>query len=131
MWPMNAYFQCLWAKSTLPGGTSFISQVIDWHYIAAGAGIGGAIYALLTVLGAPVMLFYGAIVGLGQSGFMALPTFVGAMLGRYHFQRKLGRERWAAYAPILCAGYFCGFGLIGTTSVALALIGKAVSQVVY
>ena len=80
---------------------------------------------------APVMLFYGAITGLGQTGFMALPTFLGAMVGRYYFARKLGAERWRAYAPILCAGYFCGFGLIGTTSVALALIGKAVSQVAY
>jgi hypothetical protein len=40
-------------------------------------------------------------------------------------------ERWRAYAPILLAGYSCGVGLIGMTSIAIALISKSVSQVVF
>ncbi|MBM3277288.1 MAG: hypothetical protein FJY95_04305, partial [Candidatus Handelsmanbacteria bacterium] len=42
-----------------------------------------------------------------------------------------GEERWSSYAPILLAGYSCGVGLIGMTSIAVALISKAISQVVF
>ena len=58
-------------------------------------------------------------------------NFVGAMLGRFYLQKRFGVERWYAYAPIVLAGYSCGVGLIGMTSIAIALISKAVSQVVF
>ena len=47
-------------------------------------------------------------------------------MGRYYFQ-----PRWRAYAPILLAGYSCGMGLVGMSSIALALISKAVSSIVF
>jgi len=52
-------------------------------------------------------------------------------LGRYHFQKRFGEERWRAYTPILLAGYSCGMGLVGMSSIALALISKAVSSIVF
>jgi hypothetical protein len=58
-------------------------------------------------------------------------NFAGAMLGRYYFAKRFGESKWKAYAPILLAGYSCGMGLIGMTSIAVALISKAVSQVVF
>ena len=56
---------------------------------------------------------------------------MGALLGRRYLRRRFGEERWSAYAPILLAGYSCGMGLIGMASISLALISKAVSQVVF
>ena len=57
--------------------------------------------------------------------------FAGALLGRYYFAKRFGESKWKAYAPILLAGYSCGMGLIGMTSIAVALISKAVSSVVF
>ena len=62
---------------------------------------------------------------------MLLPEMIGALLGRYYFARKFGRERWLQYTPILVAGYACGMGLIGMVGVAFALISKSVTQLVF
>ena len=58
-------------------------------------------------------------------------NFAGALLGRYYFRRRFGEERWSVYTPILLAGYSCGTGLIGMTAIAIALISKAVSTIVF
>ena len=131
MWPLHATFQAMWIKSTLPGGTSLITHIIKFPYVLSGAGFGAVFYALLAVLRAPTMLFYGFIAGLGTWPHFVVPQFAGALLGRYYLRRRFGPERWQAYAPILLAGYSCGIGLIGMTSVALVLISKAVSQIVF
>jgi len=57
--------------------------------------------------------------------------FAGALLGRFYFAKRFGETKWKAYAPIILAGYSCGMGLIGMTSIAVALISKAVSSVVF
>jgi hypothetical protein len=131
MWPMHATFQAMWVKSTLPGGTSLIKQIIKWPYILSGFGFGTVFYVTLAVLRAPTILFYGFIGGLGTFPHFAFPQFAGALLGRYYFRKRFGKERWRAYAPILLAGYSCGMGLIGMTAVGLVLISKAVSQIAY
>lgn len=51
-----------------------------------------------------------------------LPLLVGALLGRYYFARKFGRDLWKRYVPVVMAGFFCGMGLSGMTAVALSLI---------
>ena len=76
-------------------------------------------------------LFYGFIGGVGAWPHFLLPNFIGAMLGRYYFQQRFGENRWRAYTPILLAGYSCGMGLVGMSSIALALISKAVSSIVF
>jgi hypothetical protein len=131
MWPLHATFQAMWVKSTLPGGGSLIGEIIKWPYIFTGLGFGTLFYLLLAALRAPTILFYGFIGGLGTFPHFAFPQFIGALLGRYYFLRRFGAVRWQAYAPILLAGYSCGIGLIGMTSVGVVLISKAVSQIVY
>ena len=69
--------------------------------------------------------------GFGTWPHFAIPQFVGAILGRRVFRRRFGAVKWRAYEPILLAGYSCGMGLIGMTSIAIALISKAVSQIVF
>ena len=122
--------QTFWAKSTLPGAdSSLITEIIRWDYIAIGAVFSTAFYAIVSVLNGPVGLFYGFVGGLGQWPHFVIPNFIGAVVGRYYLRQRFGAERWQAYAPILLAGYSCGVGLIGMTSIAIALISKAVSQV--
>lgn len=131
MWPLDATYQAMWIKSTLPGGGNLIENIIKWPYVLSGAGVGTAFYIVLAALRAPTLLFYGFVGGLGTWPHYALPQLAGALLGRYYFRRRFGEVRWQAYTPILLAGYSCGIGLIGMTAVGVVLISKAVSQIVY
>ena len=132
MWPFHATMQTFWAKSTLPGaGASLVTDIIRWDYIGVGLMFSGLLYASLTLFGAPVGVFYGFVAGLGGWPHFAVLNLIGALLGRYYFERRFGVDRWYAYSPIVLAGYSCGVGLIGMTSIAVALISKAVSQVIF
>ncbi len=132
-WPFHATIQTMWIRSTMPGGggIDIFGQIIRWDAILVGFVFGGGMYLLLSLLGAPTLIFYGFVGGLGTWPHFVIPQFVGAMLGRYVFGRRFGGERWRAYAPVLLAGYSCGMGLVGMASIAVALISKAVSEVIY
>ena len=132
LWPFHATMQAFWAKSTLPdAGANLLTQIIRWDYIGIGLGASLILYGALHFMQAPMAIFYGFVAGLGQWPHFVILNFIGAMLGRFYFQKRFGEARWGAYAPILLAGYSCGVGLIGMSSVAIALISKAVSQVVF
>ena len=133
IWPFHSTMQAFWAKSTLPGsqGGGLVTEIIRWDYIGIGLAFCGLLYGGLVALHAPVAIFYGFVGGLGQWPHFVILNFLGALLGRFYLQKRFGTARWRAYAPILLAGYSCGVGLIGMTSIAIALISKAVSQVVF
>ena len=133
MWPLQATMETIWIKSTLPGGSDVIGQLIKWEYIGAGMGFTVALYGVLSLLKAPPLLFYGLVAGLGTGAWIhyTLPTFIGAMLGRFYFGRRYGEKRWRAYAPVILAGYGCGLGLIGMAAVSLVLIAKSTSQILF
>ena len=111
--------------------SAFILRIINWRYILVGFGVGTLLYAILTLAGAPALLFYGCVGGIMAWPHHSIPLFIGAMLGRYYFARKFGERKWRSYAPILLAGYACGSSLIGMTSIAIVLIAKSISQVVF
>jgi hypothetical protein len=113
------------------GPPIWIARVINPRYILVGFGVGWALYGLLTLVGAPALLFYGCVNGTMAGVNHTILIFTGAMLGRFYFERKLGREKWRSYAPILLAGYACGFSLVGMTSVAVVLMYTSISQVVF
>ena len=87
-----------------------------------------ALYAIVTWAGLPTLLIYGVIRGLGQLPHYMLLEIVGALLGRYYFQRKLGRENFLRMAPTVLAGYFTGVGLIAMATLAMRLMKEAVSS---
>ncbi len=107
-------------------------DAIKWPYIF-GAAIGGiGLYAVLARLGAPVMLCYGLVRGLGAGlAPWVFPQLLGALLGRYYFQKKIGVTKWRQYAPVLAAGFACGIGLISMLSFGFDLVSKAVFQLPY
>ena len=133
IWPLNATFQALWAQSTMAGGGggAILSEIIRLPNILIGFVVGSVIFLILIVTGGPTMLFYGLIAGMGMNAFWTIPQFTGALLGRYYFTRRFGLERWKAYAPVLLAGYGCGFGLTGMLCVGIALIAKSVSTTLF
>jgi len=132
MWPMNAMFQSMWITTTLPQeGTPWIIKAIKLKYILFFCFTNFFLYSLIYFLKWPVAIFYGIIGGVGSLPHFAIPMFLGAILGRFYFGKKIGEENWGKYTPILLAGYACGTGLIGMVSIAIALIAKTIYQIVF
>ena len=131
--------QTMWLKSTHPApgevqgaaGLELLLDIIKFKYVATGFVTGSALYLILAALKAPTLIFFGFVQGIAGWPHFVILQFAGAMLGRFYFAKRFGEAKWKAYAPILLAGYSCGMGLIGMTSIAVALISKAVSQVVF
>lgn len=130
MWELNAANQCIVYSSTL-GEYSIFEEAFKWLYLALGTGFGLILFGGMWAVGAPIMLTYGVVRGLGQSlPHAILPQFIGALLGRYYFQKRLGL-RWRQYIPVVAAGYACGMGLITTIGVGLTFLKKAVIALPY
>jgi len=110
---------------------SFITKFINFNYILAGFGVGWLVYGFLALIGASPLIFYGMVSGANIWAHYTIPMFIGALLGRYYFRKRFGEAAWRAYAPILSAGYWCGFSLIGMTSVGIKLIATSISSIVF
>src|SRR5262249_43605389 len=104
MWELQARQQALMQSSTLsaPGsaGGSAFYQALKWRSLAGGTGAGVLFYALLSSFGAPTMLCYGLIRGIGTGIASGLfPQMVGALLARFYFEKRFGLQ-WRHYAPV-------------------------------
>lgn len=125
MWELNAENQCIMFSSTL-GEYSIFEEAFNWNYLGVGAIFGMVLFSTMSILHAPIMLTYGVVRGLGQSMPHAIiPQFVGALIGRYYFQKRLGLK-WRQYIPVVAAGFACGMGLITTVGVGITFLSKAV-----
>ncbi|HIG45696.1 MAG TPA: peptide transporter [candidate division Zixibacteria bacterium] len=132
-WQQQATMQALWYSSTTGAGfeNSYLLDALKVPYMVSGAVFGVAAYAILAVFNMPVMLIFGMIASVGTVPHAVFPQFFGALLGRYYMEKKFGRQKWHRYTPVLAAGYACGTGLVGMATVAVALISKTVSPLVY
>lgn len=125
MWELNAANQCIVFSSTM-GEYSMFEQAINPAYIGAGTVTGLLLFGVLNFFGAPILMTYGIIRGLGQTlPHSILPQFIGALIGRYYFQKKL-KLKWRQYIPVVAAGFSCGMGLITTVGVGVTFLSKAV-----
>lgn len=130
MWELAARNASIMYSSTL-GEYSIFEEAFKWEYLALGAGFGTLLFGLLTQLGLPVFLVYGVVRGLGQSmPHVIIPQFIGALIGRYYFQKRLGLK-WRQYIPVVAAGFACGAGLITTVGVGINFLAKAVIPIPY
>lgn len=127
MWELEAANRSIIYTST-SGDYSTFERAFKWEYIAAGAGLGGALFGAMSWLGAPIFLTYGIVRGLGQSmPHVIVPQLIGALIGRYWFQKRYGLQ-WRQYVPVVAAGFACGQGLITTLCVGLSFLSKAAIQ---
>jgi hypothetical protein len=126
IWPIHATQQAIWSQINKTGGAAWVLDAIKPPVIAVGGVATFVVFGVMFFLKAPTLAFYGAVGGVNALPHDTIPTFVGALFGRYYFARRLGLERWGNYAPVLLAGFACGTGLIGMAAIALALISKAV-----
>ena len=136
-WELQAKNQVLIYSSTYvaPGEEDTERHFEDTEFAKAihpkviGTGFVGVVllFTLLTFFGLPIMLVYGLMRGFGQWPHIMILEVVGALLGRFYFQKKYGTKPFLQTAPTLLAGYFTGVGLIGMATIALRLIKSAVS----
>lgn len=130
MWDYQAANTCIMYSSTL-GGFSRFEQAFNWKYLASGGVLGLAMFGVMGLLHLPVLFSYGMIRGLaGVLPHQVVPQFIGALLGRYYFERKLGLK-WRQYVPVVAAGFHCGMGLITVLCVGVTFLAKAVIQLTY
>lgn len=131
VWNLLAMNNALMVTSTLEGSSEFMNA-LDGSYVAWGFGIALGAFALLTYLNLPVFLVYGAVRGLNQTqpGGVWL-ELVGALIGRYYLEKKLGTQRYKKYVSVIFAGFSAGVGLVGMGSVAIALIIKSTTTIGY
>ena len=127
-WEVTAEQQSLIFSSTMGDQFSEFERALNVNYIGAGAAVGLVCFLGFSWLGAPTFLMYGVVKGLNQTlPFTIIPEFIGALIGRYYFQKKYGLQ-WRQYIPVIFAGFSCGMGLVGTLGVGFTFLAKAVFQ---
>ena len=125
MWELNAANSCIMFTATM-GEYSMFERAFNPMIIGAGTFFGLFLFTTMNILGAPIMLTYGVVRGLGQSApHTILPQFIGALIGQFYFKRKL-QLKWRQYIPVVAAGFSCGMGLITTVGVGVTFLSKAV-----
>ncbi|HSV27702.1 MAG TPA: hypothetical protein VLH60_07400, partial [Sedimentisphaerales bacterium] len=114
--------------STL-GRYSRFEEAFKPSNIGFGFTTGVGIFLILTSLSAPVMLFYGIIRGMNVGmPNMVITEFLGALLGRYYFRKKMGLT-WRQYVPVVAAGFNCGMGLVTVLAVGINFLARAVIRI--
>ena len=84
------------------------------------------LFVVLYALKLPIMLVYGMVGGLNQTTpHGVLPQFIGALIGRYYFQKKYGVKLWRQYIPVVMAGFSCGMGLITIFCIGMNFLAKS------
>ena len=109
----------------------WLFQALKPEIIATGTIFGLVSYALLSILGLPILLIFGFVRSLTTLPHFIVTEIIGALLARYYFWKKYGKKQWLQYAPILAVGFACGMALMGMAAVAIALIQKSVSVLIF
>jgi len=131
MWDMGARQQLLLFSSTT-GGESLFYDALNPSVIGLGLAVGLILYTFLNAFGLPILFIYGVVRGFGHAMPQTLIfEFLGALIGRFYFEKRFGSDKWRRYAPVLLAGYGCGVGLVSAASIAIGMIAKSVSQMLY
>ncbi len=128
-WELQAKNTALLYSSTHSGNladSQFMQAIHPWA-IGGGFGVTVVLFIVLSVFALPVMLVYGMIRGLGGLPHTMLLELIGAIVGRFYFQKKFGPDNFLRMAPAAVAGYFTGVGLVGMATIAMRLIQTAVS----
>ncbi|MEI6788757.1 MAG: peptide transporter [bacterium] len=130
MWEFQAKNACLVYSSTL-GEYSPFQDALSGAKVLIGLVVGGVSIFFFDFFAAPTMLLYGVVRGLGQTmPHSVIPSFIGALIGRYYFQRKYGHE-WRKMIPVVGAGFGVGVGLVSILALGFVFLAKAVSTVSY
>ena len=102
-----------------------------WKIILIGTTFGLVAYFVLAAFGMPIFLIWGYVQSVNGIPHALLPQIIGALLARFYFWQRYGKQQWRQYAMVLSVGFGVGTALIGMLCAALAMISKAVSTLTY
>ncbi len=117
-WPQFATMRAMWAAS-MQEGSSLLLQALKPRVIIGALLAAIAAFSLFAKLGISSQYIYGSIGSMNSFPHTAIMILTGALLGRYFFARKFGKEKWQNYAPILAVGFGAGMGLTGMLAIAI------------
>jgi hypothetical protein len=130
MWELQLRQRCLMLTSTLEGGSQFL-EAIHFNYAGWGLVAGTTLFSLLSVLGLPVMLVFGAVWGLAQSNPGAIfCTMAGACTAKFYFKRKY-KDMWLKYMMVVMAGFGCGMGVTSMIAMAFNVIYRMIKPTLW
>jgi hypothetical protein len=124
-WPQAAYDSALWAASKQEGQSLLMESIKPWVIFSA-FGIATALFSIFGMAGISLQYLYGGLGGVHALPHSTLMVFLGAVLGRFVFARKFGKEKWQNYTPILAVGVGAGMGLVGMLSIAINFLWKSI-----
>ncbi|MCG3147199.1 MAG: hypothetical protein PCFJNLEI_00637 [Verrucomicrobiae bacterium] len=129
MWDLQAKNTVLLYSATLNtgGAQPLFYQALHPGVIAGSFSFCIIAFALLSAFSLPVMAVYGFVQGIGSMPHAFVPLVVGALIGKYYFQKKYGQKRVLEVMPVVAAGYGTGAGLVALIGVAANLITTAIS----
>lgn len=131
IWHLNALNFSLTVSATLDGSSPFL-EAIKFDTIGWGMGVGVFLFAVLSFMNLPTFLIYGVVRGLGHTTPGAvIPELIGALIGKFYLEKKLGTQVYKQYMSVLLAGFMAGVGLVGMAAVAIALIVKSTTTLGY
>jgi hypothetical protein len=102
-----------------------------WKIILFGCGFGLVAYFSLAALGMPIFLIWGYVQSVNGIPHALLPQIFGALLARFYFWKRYGKQEWRRRAMVLSVGFGVGMALVGMLCASLAMINKAVSSLMY
>ena len=85
----------------------------------------------MSVFGLPILMVFGYIQSLTQIPHLLVTQIIGALLARFYFWKKYGKQEWRRYAAVLVVGFSVGMALVGMASVSIAMIQKSVSVLLF
>ena len=102
-----------------------------WPIAVMGLGFGLVFYMILGFFGMPMFFVWGYIRAVASSGtatfFAMLTEVIGALLAKYYFWPRYGKQEWRQYAMVLAVGHGVGMALVGMVCAAVQMIAKAVT----
>ena len=102
-----------------------------WPITVCGAGFALVMYFAMSFLGLPIFLIWGYVQSVNGIPHTLLPQIIGALLARFYFWKRYGKQEWRRYAMVLSVGFGVGMSLIGMFCAAFAMVSKAVSALQY
>lgn len=130
MWELRLRQWAVMITATQEGGSQFL-EALHWDYALWGFLSGSGLFAVLSMLGLPIMLIFGAVLGLAQSNPGAMfCTVLGAFLGRFYFKPKY-RDMWLKYMVTVMAGFGCGMGITSMIAMAFNVIVRMLSPTLW
>jgi len=102
-----------------------------WPLAVFGLSFGLVFYFLLNFLGMPMFFIWGyirSVISGGTAFFMMLTEVIGALLAKYYFWPRYGKQQWRQYAMVVAVGHGVGLALVGMICAAVQMIDKAITS---